>query len=147
MDYKIQIEDKQYVYVVSCYGLKDDLKTTDISIFEVNEWSDLLNKEELFKKWEKIVTRGSDTEYEKTPPDLRDAAYYLYHEERINKLPVLTSLEYNTGSKKEIYERLFFEAENESKCSVTVNCLRRRICDNYETLTKNYNILKMYDDK
>ena len=44
MDYDIDIQDnKKYIYVIS------NLMNTDISIFEINEWDELLNKSEIFK--------------------------------------------------------------------------------------------------
>ena len=49
MDYDIDIQDnKKYIYVIS------NLMNTDISIFEINEWDDLLNKSEIFKKYVNI---------------------------------------------------------------------------------------------
>jgi hypothetical protein len=147
MDYKIHIEDKQFVYVISNEDLPHDITVTDISIFEVDEWNDLLSKRELFKKWETILTHSSDAEYKSTPTDLRDAAYYLYYKENFCGHSDLSALEYSTGNKQDIHERVFTEAEHCDNGYVSVNKFRRRICDNYETLMKNYNILKMYDDK
>lgn len=54
MDYNIDIQDnKTYIYVMSYYSPSNDLiithlMNTDISIFEINEWDDLLNKNLFF---------------------------------------------------------------------------------------------------
>ena len=56
MKYYINIEEyKKYYYVISYYKpcndfIKNNLMNTDISIFEIDEWDNLLNKSEIFKK-------------------------------------------------------------------------------------------------
>ena len=73
MDYDIDIQDnKKYIYIISYYSssnnLISNLMNTDISIFEINEWDNLLNKSEIFKKYVNILNRETDIEYIKTHP-------------------------------------------------------------------------------
>lgn len=43
MDYGIDIQDnKKYIYVISYYSSSNNLINTDISIFEINEWVNVL---------------------------------------------------------------------------------------------------------
>ena len=51
MDSDLIIEDnKKYCYVISYYSQNDYIthKNTDISIFEIDEWKELLNKSKIF---------------------------------------------------------------------------------------------------
>jgi len=152
MDYDIDIQDnKKYIYVISYYSsnnnLISNLMNTDISIFEINEWDDLLNKSEIFKKYVNILNRESDIEYINTHPEIKNATYYLYHNCEYCKYNDFTSLEYYIGNKQDIYERVFLEVKNTDRYNISVNNFRKWISDNYEKFNKNYNIIKMYDDK
>jgi len=153
MDYDIDIEDnKKYIYVISYCSPSNDLiriirMNTDISIFEINEWDDLLNKSEIFKKWVNILNRESDIEYINTPTEIKSAIYYLYHNCEYCKYNDFTSLEYYTGNKQDIYERVFLETKNTDRYNISVNNFRKWISDNYGKFNENYNILKIYNDK
>jgi hypothetical protein len=154
MNYEINIEDnKKYIYVISYYSpsINDLIRiikmNTDISIFEINEWDDLLHKSEKFKKWVNILNHESDIEYINTHPEIRSATYYLYHNCEYCKYNDFTSLEYYTGNKQDIYERVFLETKNKDRYNISVNNFREWIIDNYEKFNKNYNIIKMYNDK
>jgi hypothetical protein len=152
MDYDIDIQDnKKYIYVISYYSSSNNLishlMNTDISIFEINEWDDLLIKSDIFKKYVNILNRESDIEYVNTYPEIKNAIYYLYHNCEYCKYDDFSSLEYYTGNKQDIYERVFLETKNTRRYNISVNNFRKWISDNYEKLNKNYNIIKMYDDK
>jgi hypothetical protein len=148
MNYEINIEDnKKYIYVISYYSSSNNLMNTDISIFEVNEWYDLLNKSEIFKKSVNYLNSESDTGYINTSPEIKSATYYLYHNCEYCKYDDFTSLEYYTGNKQDIYERVFSEVKNTDRYNISVNNFRKWISDNYENFNKNYNIIKMYDNK
>jgi hypothetical protein len=152
MDYDIDIQDnKKYIYVISYYSsnnnLISNLMNTDISIFEINEWDNLLNKSEIFKKYVNILNRETDIEYIKTHPEIKNATYYLYHNCEYCKYNDFTSLEYYIGNKQDIYERVFLEVKNTDRYNISLNNFRKWISDNYEKFNKNYNIIKMYDDK
>ena len=152
MDYDIDIQDnKKYIYVISYYSssnnLISNLMNTDISIFEINEWDELLNKSEIFKKYVNILNRESDIEYINTYPEIKNATYYLYHNCEYCKYDDFTSLEYYTGNKQYIYERVFLETKNKDRYNIFINNFREWIIDNYENFNKNYNIIKLYDDK
>ena len=153
MDYDIDIQDnKKYIYVISYYSPSNDfiithLINTDISIFEINEWDELLNKSEIFKKYVNILNRESDSEYINTHPEIKNATYYLYHNCEYCKYDDFTSLEYYTGNKQDIYERVFLETKNKDRYNISINNFREWIIDNYENFNKNYNIIKLYDDK
>ena len=153
MNYDIDIQDNiKYIYVISYYSQSNDfirsnLMNTDISIFEMNEWDDLLNKSEIFKKYVNILNRETDIEYIKTHPEIKNATYYLYHNCEYCKYDDFTSLEYYTGNKQDIYERVFLETKNKDRYNISINNFREWIIDNYENFNKNYNIIKLYDDK
>jgi hypothetical protein len=145
MDYDIYIQDnKIYIYVISH---DDDLMNTDISILEINEWDDLFNKSEIFKKWVNILNRESDNEYINIHPSIKNATYYLYHNCDYCKYNDFTSLKYYTGNKQDIYERVFMEVKNADRYYISANNFRKWISDNYEKFNENYNILKMHDEK
>ena len=151
MDYDIDIQDnKKYIYVISYYSssnnLISNLMNTDISIFEINEWDELLNKSEIFKKYVNILNRESDIEYINTRPEIKNATYYLYYNCEYCKYDDFTSLEYYTGNKQDIYERVFLETKNKDRYNISINNFRQWIIDNYENFNKNYNIIKLYDE-
>ena len=153
MEYYVNIEDnKKYIYVISYYSpsndfIRSNLMNTDISIFEIDEWDDLLNKNEIFKKWVNILNNESDIAYIKIDPEIKSATYYLYHNCEYCKYDDFTSLEYYSGYKQDIYEKVFLETINKDRNNISINNFRVWIIDNYETINKNYNIIKMYDDK
>ena len=153
MEYYINIEEyKKYYYVISYYYpnnyfITSNLMNTDISIFELDEWNNLLNKSEIFKKYVNILNRESDIAYINTPPEIRSAIYYLYHNCEYCKYDDFTSLEYYTGNKQNIYERIYLETINKDRNDISINNFRTWIIDNYEKFNKNYNIIKMYNDK
>lgn len=153
MEYYINIEEyKKYYYVISYYSpnndfIRSNLMNTDISIFELDEWNDLLNKSEIFKKWVNILNRESNNEYIKLDSVIKNATYYLYHNCEYCKYDDFTSLEYYTGNKQDIYERTYLETINKDRYNISINNFRTWIIDNYETINNNYCILKMYDDK
>jgi hypothetical protein len=151
MDYDIDIEDnKNYIYVISYYTPSNDLRShlmnTDISIFEMNEWDNLLNKSEKFKQWVNILNNGSDYEYINTPTEVRSAVYYLYHNCEYCKYNDFTSLEYYNGNKEDICERVFLESKNKDRYNISINNFREWISVNLEKINKNYNIIKIYED-
>jgi hypothetical protein len=153
MDYYINIEEhKKHYYVISYYKpcndfIKNNLMNTDISIFEIDEWDNLLNKSEIFKKSVNYLNSENDSEYINTHPEIKNATYYLYHNCDYSKYDDFTSLEYYTGNKQDIYERVFLEVKNTDRYNISVNNFRTWIIDNYEKFNKNYNILKMHTDK
>lgn len=83
--YNINVqENKKYVYVISYYTPSSDfninhLMNTDISIFEIDEWNDLLSKSEMFHTWVNILNSESDIDCINKNPDMKRATYYLYH--------------------------------------------------------------------
>ena len=153
MEYYVNIENnKKYIYVISYYSpnndsIKSNLMNTDISIFEIDEWNDLLNKSKIFKKSVNYLNSESDNEYINTSHEIKSATYYLYHNCEYCKYDDFTSLEYYTGNKQDIYERIYLETINKDRNDISINNFRTWIIDNYETINKNYNIIKMYDDK
>lgn len=155
MNYQINIEEhKKYYYVISYYSQSNDLiriKTsdllnTDISIFEIDEWDDLLNKSEIFKKMVNILNCKTDNEYINTSSEIRSATYYLYHNCEYCKYDDFTSLEYYSGYKEDIYEKVFLETINKDRNDISINNFRKWIIDNYDKFNKNYNIIKMHKD-
>ena len=148
MDCNIKIEDnKNYYYVITYYRSNSDLLNTDVSIFEIDEWNDLLNKSELYKKWINILNSESDYGYHNTQPELRRAVYYLYHNCDYCRYSDFTSLEYYKGNNQDIYERVFIETKNEDRYNISINNFRAWIINNYDNYNKNYDIIKRYEEK
>ena len=151
MEYYINIEEyKKYYYVISYYSpnndfIRSNLMNTDISIFELDEWNNLLNKSEIFKKYVNILNCESDSAYINISPEIKNTIYYLYHNCEYCKYDDFTSLEYYTGNKQDIYERIYLETINKDRYDISINNFRTWIINNYETINKNYNIIKMYD--
>jgi len=153
MDCNIKIEDnKNYYYVITYYRpnndfLRSNLLNTDVSIFEIDEWNDLLNKSEVYKKWINILNSESDYGYLNIQPELRQAVYYLYHNCDYCRYSDFTSLEYYEGNNQDIYERVFIESKNEDRYNISINNFRAWIINNYDNYNKNYEIIKRYEEK
>ena len=153
MDCNINIVDsKKYYYVISYYEPNNDfirssLLNTDISIFEIDEWNELLSKSEIYKKYVNTLNGESDYGYFSGKPELRSATYYLYYNCYFCKHNDFTSLEYYKGYNRDIYERVFMETKNKDRHNITINNFREWITDNYEDFNKNYSIIKMYDSE
>jgi len=151
MNDDIQIkENKTYYYVISYYKPSNDfiisgLTNTDISIFELDEWDELLNKSKIYNKCVKMLNDESDYGYLNTQPEHRRAVYYLYINCHYCKYNDFTSLEYYVGYDKDIYERVFIETKNEDRYNVSINSFRSWIVKHYDEFNKNYDIIKMYD--
>jgi hypothetical protein len=152
MIHDIKIEDnKKYYYVISYYNtsdfIKSDLTNTDISIFEIDEWENMLTKSELYNKCVKILSGKTDKEYLTIQPEHRDAVYYLYYMCKYCKYNDFTSLEYYKGCNKDIYERVFIETKNNDRGDITINSFRAWIVNNLDEINKNYDIIKMYENE
>jgi hypothetical protein len=153
MDNDIQIkENKKYYYVISYYRpsndfIRSNLMNTDISIFELDEWNELLNKSKIYNKCVKILNDESDYGYHFEKPEYRRAVYYLYYNCNYCEYNDFTSLEYYVGYDKDIYERVFIETKNEDRYNVSINSFRSWIVKHYDEFNKNYDIIKIYGDE
>jgi len=153
MNNDIQIkENKKYYYVISIYKPSNDfiisgLTNTDISIFELDEWDELLNKSKLYNECVKILNNidESDEIYRSIQPEYKSAVYYLYYNCNYCIYNDFTSLEYHIGNNQDIYERVFIETKNEDRYNISINSFRSWIVKHYDEFNKNYNIIKMYD--
>jgi hypothetical protein len=153
MNNDIQIkENKRYYYVISNYSptnnfIRSNLMNTDISIFELDEWDELLNKSKLYNKYVKILNDKTERDYLTIQPEYRSAVYYLYYNCDYCKYNDLTSLEYYVGYNKDIYERVFIETKNDDRYDISINSFRSWIVEHYDEFNKNYDIIKMYDEE
>ena len=123
------VNNKEYYYVVSYYRPSNDflrsiLLNTDISIFELDEWNELLYKSRLFNECVKILNGESDEIYRSINPEYKNAVYYLYNYCDYCEYNDFTSLEYYIGCNQDIYERVFIENKNNERLLVSINSLR-----------------------
>jgi hypothetical protein len=157
MDQHINIIDnKEYYYVISYYTpsndfLRNGFTNTDISIFEIDEWEELLIKSKLYNECVRALNSESDESYmlmqlNKTHSEYSKAVYYLYNGCEFCKYSDFTSLEYYVGNNFDINECVFAETKNENRYNVSIDGLRKWIVHNYDDLIQNYNIIKAYEN-
>ncbi len=150
MIYDINIVDNQeYYYVISNYRpsnefLRSNLMNIDISIFEIDEWEDLLNKSKLYNECVQMLNGESDEIYRSIQPEYRSAVYYLYYNCNYCEYNDFTSLEYHLGCHQDIYERVFIETKNDDRNNISINNFRAWIIKHYDEISKNYDILNRY---
>jgi hypothetical protein len=150
MERDLIIEDnKKYCYVISYYSQNDYTihKNTDISIFEIDEWKELLNKSKIFKKNADRLNSENDHNYISIDKDYKKAVYYLYHNCDYCYQNDFTSFEYYIGNNQDIYERAFIETKNTDRNNISIDGFRGWIIDNYDNINKNYDIINMHNDK
>ena len=141
----IMQNDKKYFYVISYYeSYYSHLKNTDISIFEINEWHDLLNISKVFEESIDNIKDLYDEEYIIINRDLKQAIYYLYYNCHFCKHNGFNYLEYYHGNKNDINERVFIEVQNENRDHITINYFRKWIIANYDKIRENYDIIKSF---
>jgi hypothetical protein len=142
-------DNKEYYYVISYYRpsndfIRSDLKNTDISIFEINEWEDLLDKSKTYKKWVNIFNSDYEHNYISIQPKVKSAVYYLYFNCPFCMYNDFTSLESCVGSSYDVYHKVFIETKNELLLSI--NKFREWIIFNDDEFIKNYDIIKTYEN-
>ena len=143
-------DNKEYYYVISRYRpsndfLKSDLFNIDISIFELDEWNNLLNKSKLYNICVNILNGETERDYLSIQPEHRNAVYYLYYNCDYCKYNDFTSMEYYIGFEQDIYKRVFIETKNNDRYNISINSFRKWIVKHYDEINENYDIIKMYN--
>ena len=131
------VKNKDYTYVISNNEYND--KKLDVSIFEIEDWKNLLEISKVFKEAVSYVNGVSDNSYKYLDNNLKSYTYFLYnspfcHYESFN------DLEYETTKLEDIYEVVFYRLESGEK--ITINEFRKWIVENYEKINERYEYLK-----
>lgn len=131
------VKNKDYTYVISNNEYND--KKLDVSIFEIEDWENLLEISKVFEEEVSYVNGVSDNSYKYLDNNLKSYTYFLYnspfcHYESFN------DLEYETTKLDDIYEVVFHRLESGEK--ITINEFRKWIVENYEKINERYEYLK-----
>ena len=131
------VKNKDYIYVISSNKYND--KKLDVSIFEIEDWENLLKFSKVFQEAVSYVNGVSDNSYKYLDNNLKSYSYFLYnspfcHYESFN------DLEYETTKMEYIYEVVFHRLESGEK--ITINEFRKWIVENYEKINEIYEYIK-----
>ena len=131
------VKNKDYTYVISNNEYND--KKLDVSIFEIEDWENLVEISNVFKEAVSYVNAISDNSYKYLDNNLKSYTYFLYnspfcHYESFN------DLEYETTKLEDIYEVVFYRLESGEK--ITINEFRKWIVENYKKINEKYEYLK-----
>lgn len=133
-------EDKNYIYVQSIKE-ENNMIYIDVSIFEENEWKQLLQMSNKFEENVQNSFSDNDNEYNAYTSEQKIAIYFLYYCD-FCKYEGLNSLHYETGNhylfNKILTDMLKNRKENEL---ITIHQFRKWIVNNYEKIKHYYNIL------
>ena len=142
MDNILLEKNKEYVYVISYYQTYGtELKNTDISIFEIDEWEKILEIEKIFDEYK---TKIFNQDINIIDIRARHAAYYLNDECPYTIYGKFSNLEYHYANDKEIYKRVFIETKNEDRNNISIDKLRDWFNINSEEIENNINIISLY---
>jgi len=130
------VKNKNYTYVISNNEYND--KKIDVSIFEIEDWENLLEISKVFEEAVSYVNGVSDNSYKYLDKNLTSYAYFLYHSPFCH-YESFNDLEYETTKLDDIYEVVFHRLENGEK--ITINEFRKWIVENYEKINERYEYL------
>lgn len=71
------VKNKDYIYVISSNEYND--KNLDVSIFEIEDWENLLKFSKVFEEAVSYVNGVSDSSYKYLDNNLKSYAYFLYN--------------------------------------------------------------------
>jgi hypothetical protein len=137
MNKKIELFENVKYSIVKSWN--SDNGITDISIFEVNEWNELLEISLVFENAVFGLNNTSNIGYIGTLRDYRNSAYFLYYS-NFCRYQGFTKLEHIIGTKQDLHEVIFKYVENNE--IVTYNSLRYWITDNFDELIEHHDNLK-----
>ena len=125
------VKNKDYTYVISNNEYNDKI---DVSIFEIEDWENLLEISKVFKEAVSYVNSVSDNSYKYLDNNLKSYTYFLYNSP-FSHYESFNDLEYETTKLEDIYEVVFHRLENGEK--ITINEFRKWIVENYEKIIIN----------
>jgi len=129
MESNIQcISNNEYTYVIT---------SNDISIFEVEEWENLLQISKVFEGAVTDISDESDYGYGYIDDTLKSYAHYLYYSPFCH-YSNFSSLEWGTTTLDDVYNRQFRE-------KLTVHEFRKWISKNYKEINEKCDYIKSCD--
>lgn len=134
------INNKEYTYVLSNdYRNEYDNKEKDLSIFEVEEWIQLLEISKIFEEAARNLNYETDDNYNKIDKKLIKSSQFLYYSPYCN-YEDFNHMYYNTEKIEDIHKVVFSYVENGEK--ITLNHFRNWIIENYENLIQHKEYLQ-----
>ena len=145
MNKEINFNNDEYYFIITKkenYNMS--LNLIDISIFEIDEWKNILNMSMIFNESIRYASHDSDYSYNLIDKEKKDAMYFLYYNcEFCNGNNKFIDLYNEIGNKSDYYELLETtikkQKDNEK---ITINQFRLWIANNYDKINNYYNILK-----
>jgi hypothetical protein len=147
MNKEIIFNNEEYYFIITekeNYNYNMSLNLIDISIFEINEWKNILNMSMKFDNAIRFAAQASDYSYNLIDKEQKNAMYYLYYNcEFCNGNNKFTDLYNKIGNKSDYYELLESKIKNQKDNEkITINQFRLWIINNYDKINNYYNILK-----
>ena len=135
------LDDREYYYVNTTSDLN-----IDISIFEIDEWNNLLEISNIIESAAFSLQNFSDFEYLKTEKQYKKAATFLKYSKYCidNKLKGFNEMDYFSGNKLTILEYVYCKVKDNSykdNTLVSINKFRKWICDNYDEIQNAINAI------
>ena len=142
MNKEINFNNEEYYFIITKkenYNYNMSLNLIDISIFEINEWKNILNMSMKFDDAIRFVAQASDYSYNLIDKEQKNAMYYLYYNcEFCNGNNKFTDLYNKIGNKSDYYELLESKIKNQKDNEkITINQFRLWIVNNYDKMN-NY---------
>ena len=143
MNKEIIFNNEEYYFIIT-EKENYNMSLIDISIFEINEWKNILNMSIKFDDAIRFAAQASDYSYNLIDKEQKNAMYYLYYNcEFCNGNNKFTDLYNNIGNKSDYYELLESKIKNQKDNEkITINQFRLWIINNYDKINNYYNILK-----
>lgn len=139
-----------YYYIISYYSDDKDFycqksnNNIDISIFEIDEWNNLLEISKIFKDNVNYLNDLRDDTYQNISRSIKNATYYLYDNCPYCMYKSFNDLEYYEDYKNNIYERIFNEIKNEDRGNITIDYFRKWIISNYKNIINNKLVIESF---
>lgn len=141
MNEKIEFNDNKTYCFVETFN-EDETNHqiyTDISIFEKEEWMNLLKISEKFEK-NVSFSLSENNHYENLTDEQKNAIYFLYYCDYC-KYEGFHSLRYLTGN-KEVYNQIIQEKmRNQNNEEISKNQFRKWIVNHYDKINYYYQLL------
>ena len=137
--------NEEYYFIITEKEHHDmSLNLIDISIFDIDEWKNILNMSIKFDESIRFASQDSDYSYNLIDKEYKDAMYFFYYNcEFCNGNNKFTDLYYEIGDKSAYYKLLESKIKNQKDNEkITINQFRLWIINNYDKINNYYNILK-----
>ena len=144
MNKELNFNNEEYYFIITEKEHYDmSLNLIDISIFEINEWKNILHMSNKFNETIRYASQDSDYSYNLIDNEKKDAMNFLYYNCEFCKYNKFNDLYNEIGNKTDYYKLLestiINQKENEK---ITINQFRLWIINNYDKINNYYNILK-----